>query len=145
MRPFPQGMTGMNPHMLRKMPNNFGGMDMNMPPMEMFMQQQMGGMPMNNMMMNPMGHMNMNQQMMNQMDPEIMNDPNAKRDFFGERLYTKISSNHQYAHVSDLFSKIVGIFLDLDEPVIEKLINDDQYFDMQVRETMRLLAERGTG
>jgi len=41
-----------------------------------------------------------------------------------------------------LFSNIVGIFLDLDEPVIERLITDDKYFDLQVRETIRLLAEK---
>jgi hypothetical protein len=71
-------------------------------------------------------------------------DPNAKREFYGERLFNKISSNHMYAGMSEFFSKIVGIFLDLEEPVIERLINDNNYFDIQVRETMRLLAERGS-
>jgi len=145
MRAFPQGMPGMGPHMLRKLPNYGGGMDMNqMPPMEMFMQQNMQMQDMNNMGMN-MGMMNpMMNPMMNQ-EPEVVpTDPNAKRDYFGEKLYSKISSNPHYAHVSDLFSKIVGIFLDLEEQVIERLINNDQYFDMQVRETMRLLAEKGS-
>jgi hypothetical protein len=152
-RPFPQGMPGMAPHMMRSMPNNYnmGGMDMNnMQPMDMMMQQNMmQGQMMNPMMQQNMGQMNMQQNMMGmqgQMDgmqPEL-NDPTAKRDYFGEKLYTKISTNQQYTHVSDHFSKIVGIFLDLDEPVIERLINDDTYFDLQVRETMRLLAERGS-
>lgn len=147
MRPFPQGMSGMGPHMLRKIPQNFGGMgqfDMKMP-MDMMMQQgmHMGGNMMNPMMQN-MPPMNMPMNNMMDVDPEIMNDPQAKRNYFGERLYTKISSNPNYSHVSDLFSKIVGIFLDLEEPVIERLINDDTYFDVQVRETMRLLAEKGS-
>jgi len=37
------------------------------------------------------------------------------------------------------FSKIVGIFLDLDDPVIEKLISDDLYFHNQVLETVRVI------
>lgn len=140
MRAFPQGLPGMGPHMLRKIPQNFGG---NMNHFgDMMMHQNM---PMGGNMMNPMMH---NIPQMNMMpigvDPEIMNDPNAKRDYYGERLYTKISSNPHYSTVSDLFSKIVGIFLDLEEQVIERLINDDSYFDIQVRETMRLLAEKSS-
>lgn len=71
-------------------------------------------------------------------------DPNMKRDFYGERLYSKISSKAAYSHMSDMFSRIVGIFLDLEEPVIERLIKDDAYFDFQVKETLRLLAEKGS-
>lgn len=128
MRQFPGGM---NPNMLRKFPNNgpIPGMDMGMYPIEMMM-----------------GMQNMNIGMMPQMNMEIDNihemDPNAKRDFYGERLYTKISMNANYQLMSEFFSKIVGIFLDLEDPVIERLISDDHYFDLQVRETMRLLAER---
>jgi len=148
---------GMPPHMLRKIPGYGMDMGMGMPMpmnMEMLMQQQMMGGPMNmmgmpmnmpmnmQMNMNPMMQMNMNPMM--GMDQEFLNDPNAKRDFYGERLYSKISNNPNYANISDFFSKIVGIFLDLEEPVIERLIKDDSYFDIQVRETVRLLAERGS-
>ena len=37
-----------------------------------------------------------------------------------------------------LATKIVGIFLDLDDPIIERLINDDGYFHNQVMETFRV-------
>ncbi len=73
---------------------------------------------------------------MMQMD---MLDINARRDYYGERLYTKISSSPQFMQYTDLFSKIVGIFLDLDNPVIDRLIDDDQYFHNQVIETIRVL------
>ena len=153
----------MPPHMLRKMPGypmDMGmGMGMPMPmSMEMMMNQQMMGghmnMPMNmnmgpmmgmpmNMNQMPMGmNMNMNMGPMMGMDQEFLNDPNAKRDYYGERLYGKISSNPYYGDITEYFSKVVGIFLDLEEPVIERLIKDDNYFDIQVRETVRLLAER---
>jgi hypothetical protein len=121
-----------------------GGMDKIT--MDMMRQQQLGGMPMNMMGMGPIGGMpmNMNMNMMGMDQEMMMNDPNAKRDYYGERLYSKISSNPNYANISDFFSKIVGIFLDLEEQVIERLIKDDTYFDIQVRETVRLLAERST-
>lgn len=133
MRAFPQGA---NQQMLRRFPNS--GMDMGMQNhMDMMMQQNMQmGMPMNMMPNMPPQHMPI------QMDPETMKDPVAKRDFFGESLYSKISSDPKYQNISELFSRIVGIFLDLEDPLIEKLINDNQYFDTQVRETVRLLAEK---
>ena len=52
------------------------------------------------------------------------NDPNSRADFFGEQLYAKF-----------------GIFLDLEDSVIDKLIKDDRYFNLQVRETIKLLEE----
>jgi hypothetical protein len=42
-----------------------------------------------------------------------------------------------YVYVS-YFSKVVGIFLDLEDDVIMKLINDDHYFNTQVAETIRV-------
>ena len=68
-----------------------------------------------------------------------MLDKNARRDFYGERLFTKISTVPQYAAHSDLFSKIVGIFLDLEDTVIERLIEDNNYFNVQVIETIRVI------
>ncbi len=68
-----------------------------------------------------------------------MLDNNARRDFYGERLFTKISSMPQYAPHADLFSKIVGIFLDLENQVIERLIEDYNYFNVQVIETIRVI------
>ncbi len=65
-------------------------------------------------------------------------DKNAKRDFFGEQLFTKISTNKQFGHISDFYSKIVGIFLDLDDNIIERLIHDELYFTQQVSETVRV-------
>ena len=134
---------GMNPMGMNQM-----GMNQMDPMNQMGMNQiGMGQMGMNQMGMNQMG---MNQMGMNQMqtmgeekqEEEVPEDPNAKLDYYGEKLYTKISSNENYAHVSELFSRIVGIFLDLEEEVIQRLIQDDKYFDLQVRETIRLLAEQ---
>ena len=56
--------------------------------------------------------------------PDTRNmDKNAKQDYFGEMLFTKISKNPQFTKYANYFSKIVGIFLDLDDNIIEKLNN----------------------
>jgi hypothetical protein len=73
-----------------------------------------------------------------QMIPLEALDKNAKRDYFGEILYTKISTNKQFGQIAEFYSKIVGIFLDLDEHVLERLIYDEQYFTQQVVETVRV-------
>ena len=96
------------PHMLRKFPPQTAFVK---PPMY---PQQMGGMPMD------------------------MLDAGARRDYYGERLFSKISTNVQFGKISDYYSKIVGIFLDLEDNVIERLIHDDQYFVQQVSETVRV-------
>lgn len=69
-------------------------------------------------------------------------DPQQKREFFGDRLYGKISTNPAFAQFSDLFPKIIGIFLDLDENLIHRLLHDDAYFTSQVSDAVRLLRER---
>ena len=66
-------------------------------------------------------------------------DKNARRDYYGEQLFTKISSNKQFGQLSNFYSKIVGIFLDLDDHIIERLINDELYFTQQVSETVRVI------
>lgn len=143
-----QGPVG--PNMMRKFPNQMDmnnmnmNMNMNMPPnydamMGMQQYQMMGMMPMNmvNMPMQmPIGGMPIQMENINELDS------NAKRDYYGEKLYNKISANPTYQNFHEFYSKIVGIFLDLEDVVIEKLIHDDHYFDLQVRETIRLLAER---
>jgi len=69
-------------------------------------------------------------------------DLNARNDYFGEKLYIKVSHMSQFSNHSNYFSKIVGIFLDLDDNVLEKLIKDDKYFVEQVQETIKLLTEK---
>ena len=134
-------MMGMN--QMNEMMNNPQNMQAMM---QMHMQMgQMGQMgQMNPMQMQHMQAMMQMQQMqqMQQFNEPTPEDPSLRRDYFGEKLYTKISSFTQFGQFSDMFSKIVGIFLDLEEQVIERLISDDSYFDMQVRETIRLLADR---
>ena len=93
----------------------------------------------NNMRQPPM--MNMPPQQQQQMDLQRM-DATARQDYFGEQLFTKISRSPAFANYANYFSKIVGIFLDLDDKVIEKLINDDKYFHQQVQETIKLLTEK---
>jgi polyadenylate-binding protein len=92
----------------------------------------------NNMRQPPMMSMPPQQQ---QIDPLKM-DPNARADYFGEQLFTKISRSPAFANYANYFSKIVGIFLDLDDNVIDKLIKDDKYFHQQVQETIKLLTEK---
>ena len=92
----------------------------------------------NNMRQPPMMSMPPQQQ---QIDPLKM-DPNAIADYFGEQLFTKISRSPAFANYANYFSKIVGIFLDLDDNVIDKLIKDDKYFHQQVQETIKLLTEK---
>jgi hypothetical protein len=65
-------------------------------------------------------------------------DKNQIRDYYGERLFAKISSNPQFAQISNYFPRIVGIFLDLEPGIIENLINDEEYFARQVNETVRV-------
>lgn len=71
------------------------------------------------------------------MKPQQM-DANTRRDYYGEKLYSKICTNPIFANYSEFFSKIVGIFLDLDDNVIERLLSDDLYFDNQVMETIKV-------
>jgi hypothetical protein len=114
------------PHMLRKFP-----------PQTMFVKPNM---PHPNMYPHPQMPMVPPQQFPPQFAPVQLDglDKNARRDYFGEKLYTKISSNPQFSNMAEYFSKIVGIFLDLDDQVIERLINDDVYFGQQVYETVRV-------
>ena len=69
-------------------------------------------------------------------------DSNARNEYFGEKLYTKISKMSQFNKYSNYFTKIVGIFLDLDDNVLDKLIKDDKYFIEQIQETIKLLTEK---
>ena len=69
-------------------------------------------------------------------------DSNARNEYFGEKLYSKIAKMPQFDKYSNYFSKIVGIFLDLDDNVLYKLLNDDQYFVEQINETIKLLTEK---
>ena len=113
---------------------------------------QMRGFPMYNMpmsmrpprMMPPYG---MRQPMINMppQQPQVNTqkmDPGARADYYGEQLFTKISRNPEFSNYGNYFSKIVGIFLDLDDAVIEKLLRDDLYFQQQVEETIKLLTEK---
>lgn len=89
--------------------------------------------------MRPM--MNIPQPQQQQVDPFKM-DKNARADYFGEQLFTKISRSPAFTGYANYFSKIVGIFLDLEDNVIDKLIKDDKYFHQQVQETIKLLTEK---
>jgi RNA recognition motif-containing protein len=88
--------------------------------------------------------MNRNMPNMNMMHPQMINpsmnmnmpvDKNTRRDYFGDRLFSKISSMRQFSNMTEYFSKIVGIFLELDDNIIEKLIMDEAFLVSQVNET----------
>merc|ERR1712032_1701220 len=90
----------------------------------------------------PGGNMMMNRNMPNMMPQQMMNpqmgmnmpvDKNTRRDYFGDRLFSKMTEH---------FSKIVGIFLELEDSIIEKLINDEAFLTSQVNETYKLLMEK---
>merc|ERR1719469_1647908 len=97
------------------------------------------------------GNMMMNRNMPNMMNPQMMGNPNmpnmgnmpvdknTRRDYFGDRLFSKISSLQQFSKMTEHFSKIVGIFLELEDTIIEKLINDEAFLTSQVNETYKLL------
>ena len=69
-------------------------------------------------------------------------DKNARTDYYGEKIYEKIIKDQKFAAYESYFPKIVGIFLDLSDSVIERLLNDDKYFEEQVEETIRLLDKK---
>lgn len=88
-------------------------------------------------MMPPRG--NQYPQMMQQpMNFNMPVDKNTRRDFYGDRLFSKISSLPQFAQMTDYFSKIVGIFLELEDGIIERLINDEAFLVSQVNETYKV-------
>lgn len=94
----------------------------------------------NNMNINSNNIINNNQQM-NQ-PPYNTIDKNARTDYYGEKIYAKISKDKKFEAYELYFPKIVGIFLDLSDGVIERLINDDKYFEEQVEEAIRLLDQK---
>ena len=115
-----------------------------MPQMRPFPMYNMG-MPMRPPRMMPPYNNNMRQPPMMPTQQPMENakmDPNARADFFGEQLFTKISRTPAFENYANYFSKIVGIFLDLDDNVIDKLLKDDNYFNQQVKETINLLTEK---
>ena len=69
-------------------------------------------------------------------------DKNARTDYYGEKIYEKIAKDEKFSAYESYFPKIVGIFLDLSDGVIERLLNDDKYFNEQVEETIRLLDKK---
>jgi len=109
-----------NPQMLRKFPPQTAFIRPNFPIVNMNLPQQ-----------KPYDNLGLDQM-----------DPNTKRDFLGDKLFTKLSTFPQFANCSELFSKIVGIFLELDMKTIIKLIEDNNYFYVQVNETIRQLKEK---
>jgi RNA recognition motif-containing protein len=105
--------------------------------------------PHNMMQFGPGPALMMNRNMPNMMHPQMMNpsmsmninmpvDKNTRRDYFGDRLFSKISSMRQFSNMTEFFSKIVGIFLELDDNIIEKLIMDDAFLISQVNETHKV-------
>jgi len=95
--------------------------------------------PYNNMRQQPMMPMPRQPQ---PMDATMKMDATARADYFGEQLFTKISRTPAFSNYANYFSKIVGIFLDLDDVVIDKLLKEDKYFHQQVQETIKLLTEK---
>ncbi len=116
-RNFPHGMSPMNLNMQRRMP---------------FL----------NMRVNINNNINTNNIQPPKQPSSPKMDKNARTDYYGEKIYEKISKAQKYAAYESIFPKIVGIFLDLNDGVIERLLTDDQYFDEQVEETIRLLGDK---
>ena len=111
-RSFPHGMGPMNANMPRRLP-----------------------------LMN-INNMNIQNNINNNQPPKQPMDKNARTDYYGEKIYEKIAKDQKFAAYESYFPKIVGIFLDLSDGVVERLINDDKYFEEQVEETIRLLDKK---
>ena len=69
-------------------------------------------------------------------------DKNDRTDYYGEKIYDKIKKDQKFAAYESYFPRIVGIFLDLSDDFVERLLNDDKYFEEQVKETIRLLDKK---
>ena len=110
-----------------------------MSPMNLNMQRRM---PFLNMRVNINNNINANNIQPPKQPSSPKMDKNARTDYYGEKIYEKISKAQKYAAYESIFPKIVGIFLDLNDGVIERLLTDDQYFDEQVEETIRLLGDK---
>ena len=91
-------------------------------------------------MMPPM-NMQMMQMPQQQFPPANMTKAAAK-DFYGEQLFSKISNYPMFKDYSTYFSKIVGIFIELEDNVVNKLLTDNSYFERQVNETIKLLTQK---
>ena len=79
-----------------------------------------------------------------QLNNLIMNipfNPSERYDYFGELLYDKIKSFPVYQNYAHYFLKIIGIFLDLDQITIVKLIINDRFFNVNVQDVINLLEE----
>ena len=108
--------------------------------------------PMNLNMMRRMPYMNVRVNINNNVNPNNIQPPkqpvpdkmdkNARTDYYGEKIYDKISKSQKYASYESYFPKIVGIFLDLSDEVVERLLTDEKYFEDQVEETIRLLDKK---
>ena len=127
----------------RNKPNQ-GMFQQGMPMFPPQMQQFPPMMPIGRPMMMPFNNSMRPQQMMMPPHPEPRNmDKSTRQDYYGEKLFTKISTNPAFTNYASYFSKIVGIFLDLEDNIIEKLLENDKYFQEQVEETIHLLTEKG--
>ena len=128
----------------RRMKPNQNMFQQGMPMFHPQMQQFPPMMPIGRPMMMPFNNNMRPQQMMMPPQPEPRNmDKTTRQDYYGEKLFTKISTNMAFTNYASYFSKIVGIFLDLEDNIIEKLLKDDKYFQEQVEETIHLLSEKG--
>ena len=64
---------------------------------------------------------------------------NERNNFFGDILYDKIESFPKYQNYCNYFGKIVGMFLELDDDYLYKMIKDDGLLNQRVKEALRLL------
>ena len=134
-RPFPHGMApvNLNMNMQRRMPFIGVRVSLNNNQVQPIPQPQPQPIP------QPQLQPPIQQQ--SQSDDNKM-DKNARTDYYGEKIYEKIAKDEKFARYESYFPKIVGIFLDLSDGVIERLLNDEKYFDDQVEETIRLLDKK---
>ena len=63
-------------------------------------------------------------------------------EFYGDQLYMKIVSSSKFKFYSRLFPKIIGIFLELEETDLNRLLSDLDFFEINVTETIKLLIDK---
>ena len=64
---------------------------------------------------------------------------NERDEYYGEQLFNKISMNPYLTKYENYFPKLVGIFLELEDSVIEKMLENDKYLQENMEECIDLL------
>ena len=71
--------------------------------------------------------------------PKERDYSNERDEYYGEQLFNKISMNPCFTKYENYYPKLVGIFLELEDCVVEKMLENDKYLQENVEECIDLL------